>query len=141
MTQGAISVMCVDDNQLLAEALERQIAADARFRWGGWVERTDELLERVSQTRPNVILLDVDMPGQDTFALVAELAQTSPDTRVLMFSAYVRRDYIDRAVEMGAWGYVSKNEDMADVLDAIQRAAAGEFVLTADAMSEQGVIR
>jgi len=133
--------MCVDDNQLLAEAIERQITHDARFRWVGWVEHTEHLLQRVRDEQPDVVLLDIDMPGPDPFTLLNEIGNACPNTRALMFSAYVRQDYIDRAVEMGAWGYVSKNEDMAQVLDAIERAAAGEFVLTADAINQQSMIR
>ena len=98
---------------------------------------TSGLFEHVRTMRPDIILLDVDMPGLDTFVLLSQLAQHHPQVRVLMFSGHVRQDYIDRAVEMGAWGYVSKNEGIVGVLDALDRAAAGEFVLSPDALAIQ----
>jgi DNA-binding NarL/FixJ family response regulator len=137
MKRRPIRLMCVDDNQMLAEALERRVMTDSRFAWAGWIENTGDLLSEVKLANPDIVLMDIDMPGIDAFALVHRLSESSPDARVLMFSAYVRHDYIDRAVENGAWGYVSKNEDMSDILAAIERAADGEFVLTDDVLSEQ----
>jgi len=124
MSRRPIRLMCVDDNQMLAEAMERRLNADDRFTWTGWVENTDELLPRVEAAHPDIILMDIDMPGADVFELVAKLGESFPESRVLMFSAYVRQDYIDRAVQNGAWGYISKNEGMNGILGAIERAAA-----------------
>ena len=132
-------VMCVDDNQLVADALQRRVDMDSRFEWAGWVARTHELADHVTRAKPNVLLLDIDMPGPDPFAKVQEISRSFPDLRVLMFSAYINLDFIDRAVASGAWGYVSKNESMHEVLDAIARAAAGEFVFTTEILASQQI--
>jgi DNA-binding NarL/FixJ family response regulator len=55
--------------------------------------------------------------------------------RTIMFSGYVHSDYIERAIESGAWGYVSKNEGIDDLLSAIQQVAKGEFALSREAVS------
>jgi two-component system response regulator DesR len=133
----AIRVMCVDDNQLLAEALEQQVAADPRFTWCGWVSQAEDVLPQVIKDGPDVVLLDIDMPGPDVFEVLPSVVSAAPGCKVLIFSAYVRRDYVDRAVQAGAWGYVSKNAEIAEVLNAIERAAAGEFVMTDDIVREQ----
>jgi DNA-binding NarL/FixJ family response regulator len=137
MSPVAIRVLCVDDNQMVAEALQRRIQLESRFEWVGWMPGAEGLLEEVRKTRPHVMLIDIDMPGRDTFEVVHELAQVVPDARAMMFSGYVRGDYIDRAIEAGAWGYVSKNASIDEVLAAIEQVARGEFAMTAEAMIEQ----
>jgi DNA-binding NarL/FixJ family response regulator len=139
MTSQGIRVLCVDDNRMLAEAIATQVASQHDLQWAGWLENSPHLAQEIRDAAPDVVLMDIDMPGPDPFLTVSALALENPEIRVLMFSAYVRKDYIDRAVEMGAWGYVSKNESIADVLDALRRASAGEFVLTPDVLAEQRV--
>jgi two-component system response regulator DesR len=137
VNQTPIRVLCVDDNELVAQAVERRIAFEPRFQWVGWVPRSEQLAETVATSRPHVVLLDIDMPGRSVFEVVRELAESSPETRVVMFSGYVRNDYIDRAVEAGAWGYISKNASIEELLEAIQKVADGHFALTEEAMMQQ----
>jgi two-component system response regulator DesR len=136
-TTNHIRVMCVDDNELLAVAIERRMSSEPDFEWVGWLSEIDNVTPQVMKTTPDVVLLDIDMPGRNVFELVVELTETVPQARVVMFSGYVRTDYIDRAVECGAWGYASKNDNMDEVLIAIRRVAAGEFVLTPEVLAEQ----
>jgi DNA-binding NarL/FixJ family response regulator len=131
MTGKPIRVLCVDDNRFIADAMARRLLLEESMEWAGWLEQVAGP-EDVLQARPDVVMLDVDMPGFDSFELVRRLGELSPQTRILMFSGHVRADYIDRAVDAGAWGYVSKNESIGDVLAAIRRVAQGEFVTTAD---------
>jgi DNA-binding NarL/FixJ family response regulator len=131
-----IRVVCVDDNRLLAEAVERRLNMDGGFEWAGWLARTETLLEDVARLKPDVLLLDIDMPGRDPLDLLQDLAANVPETRVVMFSGYVRREYVDRAIEAGAWGYISKNASIEEVLAAIEQVASGEFVLTSEVLAE-----
>jgi DNA-binding NarL/FixJ family response regulator len=137
MSHGSIRVLCVDDNQMVGEALKRRIQLEPRFEWVGWMPGAEGLLEQARDMRPHVMLIDIDMPGRDTFEVVRELAQFAPEARAMMFSGYVRGDYIDRAIEAGAWGYVSKNASIDEVLAAIEQVARGEFAMTAEAIIEQ----
>lgn len=136
MTAAPIRILCVDDNRLMAEALERRFTLESRVKWAGWVEDSSTLPAVLADNRPDVIMLDIDMPGRDSFDVLKDLVEGSPDIKVIMFSGHVRAEYIDRAVDAGAWGYLSKNDSMDDVMAAILRAAAGEFVLSPDATSE-----
>jgi DNA-binding NarL/FixJ family response regulator len=136
--RSPVRLMCVDDNALVAQAVERRVACEPDMAWSGWAERTDDVLAHVQRENPDVILLDIDMPGRDAFEVVREIAQQFPDARVVMFSGYVRADYIERAIDAGAWGYISKNESVSDMLAAVRRVAAGEFMLTQEVLVEHG---
>jgi DNA-binding NarL/FixJ family response regulator len=129
--------MCVDDNELVADAVKRRIAFEPRFEWVGWVPNTTDVTDRVAQAKPDVMLFDIDMPGRDAFEVVRELAEKFAESRAVMFSGYVRGDYIDRAIESGAWGYVSKNASIDEVLKAVEHVAQGEFAFTQEALVEQ----
>jgi DNA-binding NarL/FixJ family response regulator len=136
VTPSRVRVLCIDDNRLMARAMERRLAFENRIEWVGWVEDAAKASEVVRKTRPDVILLDIDLPGWDAFALLRQLVAMS-EAKVVMFSGHVRAEYLDRAVDAGAWGYLSKNESMSEIIGAIGRVAAGEFVLTPEVSAER----
>lgn len=136
MSDAIIRVLCVDDNRLIADAMERRFALESKMVWVGWAGDTISAVDAIRKSRPTIVMLDIDMPGCDSFALLRELTASVPEVRVLMFSGHIRADYINQAVEGGAWGYVSKNEAMEEILNAIRRVAAGEFVTTSDVQAE-----
>ncbi|MCC6659771.1 MAG: response regulator transcription factor [Phycisphaerales bacterium] len=129
----AIRLLCVDDNELIAQALSRRVAREPGMAWSGWLAHGTELDESLRRDPVDVVLLDVDLPGEDAFELLRRTAEAFPEVRVLMFSGHVRADYIDRAIECGAWGYVSKNDGTDDVMKAVAQAHAGELALSPDA--------
>lgn len=135
-TRDSIRIACVDDNRMLVDAMAAQIDSLGDFHWVGWLENSPDIVEAIQSLKPDIVLMDIDMPGPDPFGTVETLSIASPNIRVLMFSAYVRQDYVDRAITCGAWGYVSKNESMHDVIDALRRAHRGEFVLTPEVLAE-----
>ena len=136
MPDQAIRVLCVDDNDFVAEAIRRKLSLNSNFAWAGWLPEAKDLIEKVKETNADVVLLDIDMPGKDSFEALGELAQACPQTRVIMLSGYVRSDYIDRAVEAGAWGYVSKNENTETILAAIQQVSRGGFAMGSEVEAE-----
>lgn len=132
-----ISVLCVDDNDLVAEGLRRRFEQDPSLRWLGWVSDGDAVLSTVREARPDIVLMDIDLPGVDTFGLVEELAAQMPEVRSLMFSGHVRLSFIERALDCGAWGYLSKNEDTSTLMDCIKQAAGGAIVLSREVQAVQ----
>lgn len=131
-----IRLMCVDDNELIAEAIRRRLGREADFEWLGWLARASELPAAAERERPDVVVLDVDIPGDDSFAAIRQVARTSPSTRVVMLSGHARREYVDQAVASGAWGYVLKSDGTDAIIDAIRAVANGRFVLDTDSLFE-----
>ncbi len=125
-----IAVLLVDDNAILAEAMSRVIGRDRRFRWVGWLETADTIVDYVRQHCPGVILMDVDMPGVETFELVRTLATACPKAKVVMFSGHIREEFADAAVDAGAFGYLHKDDEIEVLLDNLVRVNDGEVVLS-----------
>ncbi len=133
-----IRVLCADDNELIGEAMSIEFDLAGDLAWLGQLTSADHLPEEVERREPDVVLLDIDMPGSDPFTALEIIAERSPDTKVLMLTGHVRSDLIDRAIEAGAWGYISKSERVPTILDAVRSAANGEFVLSPQALAAQG---
>jgi DNA-binding NarL/FixJ family response regulator len=131
-----IRVLCVDDNHLVADALKTKLRLAGGFEWLGQVTEATGLVELADRIKPDIILLDIDMPGEDPFDVLEALTNECPETRVVMFSGHVRGDLIDKAVEAGAWGYISKNDGTESIVSSLHRVAEGEFVIGEEAEAE-----
>ncbi len=136
-----LRVLCVDDNEDLAEAMRRRIAVEPSLAWAGIVGQGSEVLARVAELKPDIVLLDIDMPETDSFDLVQRLSGAAPRCRVLMFSGYVSLEYIDRALDCGAWGYLSKNDDVDRLIEDIRRAGRGEVAFSREVLAVQHATR
>ena len=124
-----VGLVCIDDNPLVADALARRIALEPDFAWLGWLSGREDLVERVQSMEPDIVLLDIDLPGVDAFDLVSQLAERTPDTRVVMFTGFDRPEYLEQALARGAWGYISKDVSTQVLLDSLRRVSRGEVAL------------
>jgi DNA-binding NarL/FixJ family response regulator len=134
--QKPIKVLHVDDDDLIAQIIRITLKHANGFEWVGQLRGIANLGEEVQRLHPDVVLLDLCLPGADPFAALNELRRTSPRTKVIIFSGHSGYSLVDRAIEAGAWGYVSKNGDGRSLLAAIKRVAGGEFVISPTAQAE-----
>lgn len=130
---SAIRVLCVDDNDFVADSLRRHLTPDRGFEWVGWLHSSFDLAHEIVRCGPDVVVLDVDMAGPDHFEATDSLTRQFPATHVVMLSGFVGREMIDRAIDAGAWGFVSKNDDAESIIDAVRGAASGVFKLRGEA--------
>jgi two-component system response regulator DesR len=127
MPADGIRVLCVDDNAALVQALQVRLSHEPDIITVGHLLSADGLLEEVAQREPNIVLLDLDMPGRDAMLALRELSATYSNVRTVILSGYVREDLINRALDAGAWGYIAKSEDPDVIVDALRRVAGGSF--------------
>lgn len=125
-----IGVLCVDDNTHVAHALRVKFILAGGLAWKGWLHDAASVVEVVRRECPDIVIFDIDMPGRNPFEAMAELMGHCPDVRAIVFSGHVRRDLIDRALDAGAWAYVSKNDGEDLLVQAIRDVADGNFVLS-----------
>lgn len=124
-----IRLLVADDQELIRTALARLLDLEDGFSVVASVSRGDEVAEAAEATRPDVALLDIEMPGIDGLAAAAVLAQRVPSCRSLILTTFGRPGYLQRAMESGARGFVVKDTPVDQLADAIRRVAAGERVL------------
>ena len=129
MTENPIRVMVVDDHPMWRDAVERDLAA-AGFDVVAVAATGSEALARFPAARPEVVVLDLQIPAPNGVAVTAEILRSDPGVRVLILSASGEQDDVLEAVKAGATGYLVKSASRTDLLDAVRRVAAGDTVFT-----------
>ncbi len=130
MKQSPIRVLCVDDHSFLIEGLAARFDLESDLEFVGSLPNAERLVSEVKESRPDIVLLDIEMPGPDPFEAADDLRRQCPDVRTVFLSAYVRDHYISAAVKAGAWGYFSKSEDADTIVKGIRRVAGGDFAFS-----------
>lgn len=129
MSERSLRILCVDDHVFLAEGVKARLDHEQDMEVVGWIDSADAILDTIRDTRPDIVLMDVEMPGRDPFEALADMHRRHPHVRIIILSAYVRDHYIDAAVRAGAWGYLSKSDTPDDLVRAIRTVAGGAFAL------------
>jgi len=131
---AGIRVLCVDDHAMLIEGLKTQFALhdeDGKHGLGGPIRcvgslsNATGLLDAVARLNPDMVLLDIEMPGADTFEMADRLRHMYPRVRVVFLSAHVRDGYIAAAFKCGAVGYFSKSDDLEAIVNGLREIARG----------------
>ena len=120
-----IRVLICDDHALLRSGLRRLLEAEGGFEIVAEAASADEAVERLAATRPDVLLLDVVMPGRNGVEAMHDLGAASPETRVLVLSMQDDPTYVRRAFAAGASGYLLKEAADAELVQALNEVAAG----------------
>ena len=121
-----IHVLLAEDQRMIRGALTALLALEGDIEVVAEVARGDEILPAAERVRPDVALLDIEMPGGDGLAAAAGLRQRLPDTRVIILTTFGRPGYLRRAMEVGAIGYVLKDAPAETLAAAIRRAMEGK---------------
>ena len=132
-----VAILIVDDHALVRDGLRTLLDAQDGLRVVGDARTAEEALALSRHLQPDVVVLDVQLPDRDGFQICAEIRGFSPDTRILMCSGMADGSALVQAARAGADGFVSKEADNAEVVDAVRRVARGAAVLgatTAEAM-------
>ena len=124
-----IAVLICDDHPLFRQGLRRLLETVEEFAVVGEVERAEEVAAAVRKGRPDVVVLDVELPGGSGIGAVEALRAQAPDVRVLMLSGFSDPTRVRAALRAGASGYVLKNAPPQEIIDSIRRVAAGRSVL------------
>lgn len=120
-------VLIVDDHPIWRSAVERDLVA-AGFEVVAAVGDGETAVRIAPAVRPDVALMDLQLPGLSGVAATAQLVQADPELRVLMLSSSGEDDDVLAAVKAGARGYLVKSAAPAELLDAVERTAAGQAV-------------
>jgi two-component system response regulator DesR len=126
-----IRVLLAEDQAMVRGALAALLALEDDIELVGEVGRGDEVVPRALEVRPDVALLDIEMPGLDGLTAAAQLRSAVPGCRVLVLTTFGRPGYLRRAMEAGASGFVLIDAPADELAVAIRRVAAGSRVVDA----------
>ncbi len=122
---GRFQVMVVDDHPLLRDGLRRVLENTGEFEVVGQAADGEEAVTLARDLRPDVVIMDLIMPGKDGVAACREIVELLPDARVLMLTASTDDDAVISSVAAGATGYVVKDASLLELLEAVRDVAQG----------------
>ena len=128
--QDVIRILCVDDHAFLVEGLRARLELERDLHITGRLSSADDLVPEARRLHPDIILLDIEMPGLDPFEAAEDLHHQCPDIKTIILSAFVRDHYLSAAFSAGCWGYFSKSDAVGDIIEGVRRVMGGEFVLS-----------
>jgi DNA-binding NarL/FixJ family response regulator len=123
ITPGKITVLIADDHRLFADALEAILATDGRFEVVGKAHDGESAVRMAGTTKPDVVLMDIAMPGVDGVEATRRIRKRRKTTAVLILTGSNARNDVDRARRAGAAAYVTKDRIASQLVEAIVELA------------------
>ena len=121
-----ITALIVDDHEVVREGLRLTLSRAPHIRIVGEASDGASAIEMTLRRRPDVVIMDVRMPGMDGLEATRALIEQSPGSKVLIFTAYSERSLLSRAFDSGATGYILKEAPHETLVRAIEKVAGGE---------------
>ena len=125
-SNGEITCLIVDDHEVVREGLRLSLSRAPHIRVVGEAADGATAVALAERRKPDVVIMDVRMPGMDGLEATKLLTQKVPDTAVLIFTAYSERSLLGRGLESGAKGYILKEAPHQTLVRAIQKVAGGD---------------
>ncbi|GHJ93738.1 DNA-binding response regulator [Streptomyces sp. NE5-10] len=125
----SIRVLLAEDQGMMRGALALLLGMEPDIEVVAQVGRGDEIVERALVARPDVALLDIELPGRSGLDAAAELRDEVPDCRVLILTTFGRPGYLRRAMEAGAAGFLVKDGPVEELAEAVRTVLRGETVI------------
>lgn len=123
-----IDILYVDDNIAIAESIRLLVESQPDMKWVGHLPSAEHLVEVAEAIAPEIVLLDISMPGPHPFEVLKNLLAGGSKCRAIVVSGYSDSERHAEAIDAGAWGFVSKHESPEAIFDAIRRVVAGDIV-------------
>lgn len=130
MSGAVIRVLLVDDDELMRAGLAAVLSSDSTIEVVGQASSGRVALQRARAVHPDLVLMDVRMPGLDGIDTTRQLLASSPEVKVVILTTFEQDDYIFGALRAGASGFLLKRSRPEELLAAIHTVAAGDSLLS-----------
>lgn len=131
-----IRVLLADDHTLFRDGVHRLLSSEANIEVVAETGRGQEVLGLTKESAPDVVLLDVSMPGRGGLETLADLKERFPEVKVLMLTVHPENHFAIRCIKSGADGYMTKDAEPGELVEAIRRLAGGRKYITGE-LAEQ----
>jgi DNA-binding NarL/FixJ family response regulator len=125
--KNGITLVIADDHEIFRDGLALMLSKQETVKLVGQAGDGLELMRMVEETRPDVVLTDIKMPRMDGIVAAKQLLQKHPGLKIIALSMFEEEDLIVEMLEAGARGYLLKNADKKEILDAIVTVEAGNI--------------
>lgn len=123
-------ILLADDHHIVRQGLRALLESDPHFRLVGEAGDGIEAVRMTERLKPDVLITDVMMPGLNGLEVTRQVTKSVPKTRVIMLSMYANDAYVLEALKNGASGYVLKDSQASDLIQAVREVAAGRRYLS-----------
>ncbi len=131
------TLLVVDDHQCFSDLLIAALAAVPGFRCLGTAASAVEGVAMAARLRPDVVVMDVEMPGTDGLAATRRLRQLSPETAVAVVTAHTDGEWVARAAQAGASAFIPKGGTLAEMVEVLRAARPGRMVVAPSVLRTQ----
>lgn len=124
------SILIVDDHPVICHGLKRILEKQDDMEIVGEAQDWVTALQIVNESKPDVIVLDISLQGIDGVSLITRIRDIHSTTRIIMYTMHSNRDYITRAFQAGASGYILKSDKTEQLIEAIKEVVVGKIFLS-----------
>ncbi len=121
-----IKLMLADDHELIRSGIRHLLQQEPSVVVVGEVSSGQELLREVESQQPDVVLMDIEMPQMNGLKAAEEVLKKFPDLKIILLTMYTEEHYLERCLEIGCRGYLLKQSDTGEILEAIRQVYQGE---------------
>ena len=125
LAEDTIKVLIVDDQKMIREGLKALVKSEEDIDIVGVAENGEHAVKQVESLKPNVILMDMEMPGMNGMEATKLICQRFPDIKILVLSTFDTQEYVSRSLNAGAMGYLLKGTPAKELTDAIRSVHRG----------------
>jgi two-component system response regulator NreC len=128
-----LRVVIVDDHEIVLQGLKLVLGVRPDVEVVGEATGASEALQCINRTKPDVVMLDMELPNSNGVLLSRQIFQQNPKTKIIIFSAHLNPQYVREAVEEGVSGYLGKIHKSGEIVTALEAVQKGEIYLCAEA--------
>ena len=125
LAEDTIKVLIVDDQKMIREGLKALIKTEEDIKIVGVAENGEHAVKQVESLQPNVVLMDMEMPGMNGMEATKLICQRFPDVKILVLSTFDTQEYVSRSLSAGAMGYLLKGTPAKELTDAVRSVHRG----------------
>ena len=135
LLEQPVSILVVDDHGLVRDGVSAMLSREQGFRLVGTAEDADEAITKSVQLKPDVVLMDISMPGMSCFDAIETIRTRLPKTKFIIVTAYEHDEYLEQALRVKADGFLTKNEGMAALAEAVRNVMRDRLYFSPEVMN------
>jgi len=132
---GISTILVVDDHRSFADLLSAALNSVPGMRCVGTASTAAEAISRAAELKPNIVIMDIQMPRQDGLAATRKIRELTPNSVIAVVTAYRDPEWISRAAQAGASAFIPKNGSLVEMIDVLRRVRQGQMLVAPSAFN------